>query len=112
MMFDYAGAIMYTEIKYQNGGAFMKIAYETTAYSTGGRDGHVRVEGTPIDFEMALPAELGGGKKQGVNLSSGLLPLTLHLRQALSTYPCAQLTFPAGCAGHRGHRQGDSGNFN
>ena len=45
----------------------MKIAYETTAYSTGGRDGHVRVEGTPIDFEMALPAELGGGKKQGVN---------------------------------------------
>jgi Ohr subfamily peroxiredoxin len=45
----------------------MNIAYETTAYSTGGRDGHVRVEGTPIDFEMAPPAELGGGKKEGVN---------------------------------------------
>ena len=45
----------------------MNIAYETTAYSTGGRDGHVRVEGTPIDFEMALPAEMGGSGKQGVN---------------------------------------------
>lgn len=45
----------------------MNIAYQTKAYSTGGRDGHVRVEGTPIDFEMALPAELGGNKKEGVN---------------------------------------------
>jgi len=45
----------------------MNIAFETTAYSTGGRDGHVRVEGTPIDFEMALPAGLGGNKKEGVN---------------------------------------------
>ena len=45
----------------------MNIAYETTAYSTGGRGGHVRVEGTPIDFEMALPAQLGGGDKEGVN---------------------------------------------
>jgi osmotically inducible protein OsmC len=45
----------------------MKVAYQTTAYSTGGRNGHVRVEGTPIDFEMALPAEMGGGNKPGVN---------------------------------------------
>ncbi len=45
----------------------MNIAYETTAYSTGGRNGHVRVEGTPIDFEMALPAEMGGNKKEGIN---------------------------------------------
>ena len=45
----------------------MNIAYETTAYSTGGRDGHVRVEGTPLDFEMALPAGLGGNKKEGIN---------------------------------------------
>jgi Ohr subfamily peroxiredoxin len=45
----------------------MNNAYQTTAYSTGGLDGHVRVEGTPIDFEMALPAGLGGAKKEGVN---------------------------------------------
>lgn len=45
----------------------MNIAYKTTALSTGGRNGHVRVDGTPVDFEMALPAELGGGNKEGVN---------------------------------------------
>jgi Ohr subfamily peroxiredoxin len=45
----------------------MSTLYETSAYSTGGRDGHVRVDGTPIDFEMALPAGMGGGKKEGVN---------------------------------------------
>ena len=45
----------------------MNIAYQTTAYSMGGRDGHVRVEGTPIDFEMALPAGLGGAKMEGIN---------------------------------------------
>lgn len=45
----------------------MNIAYQTTAYSTGGRNGHVRVEGTPIDFEMATPAEMGGNKKEGIN---------------------------------------------
>ena len=45
----------------------MNIVYETTAYSTGGRDGHVRVEASPIDFDMALPAGLGGSGKEGVN---------------------------------------------
>ena len=45
----------------------MKIDYQTPAYSTGGRDGHVRVENSPIDFEMALPAGLGGRKVDGVN---------------------------------------------
>ena len=45
----------------------MNIDYKTTAYSTGGRDGHVRVENSPIDFEMALPAGLGGKKADGVN---------------------------------------------
>ncbi len=45
----------------------MNISYQTMAYSTGGRNGHVRVDGTPIDFEMALPAEMGGNKKEGVN---------------------------------------------
>ena len=41
----------------------MNIDYKTTAYATGGRDGHVRVENSPIDFEMALPAGLGGKKQ-------------------------------------------------
>ena len=45
----------------------MNIDYQTTAYATGGRDGHVRVENSPIDFEMALPAGLGGKKLDGVN---------------------------------------------
>lgn len=45
----------------------MKILYNTTAISTGGRDGKVVVENSPLEFEMALPAELGGAKKNGAN---------------------------------------------
>jgi osmotically inducible protein OsmC len=45
----------------------MKILYKTTAISTGGRDGKVIVENSPLEFEMALPAELGGAKKNGAN---------------------------------------------
>lgn len=45
----------------------MNIDYKATAYATGGRDGHVRVDDSPIDFEMALPAGLGGKKLEGVN---------------------------------------------
>lgn len=45
----------------------MKILYETTAVSTGGRDGRVEVENSPLAFDMALPAELGGAKKSGAN---------------------------------------------
>ena len=45
----------------------MNIDYKTSAYATGGRDGHVQVEHSPIDFEMALPAGLGGKKLEGVN---------------------------------------------
>ena len=45
----------------------MNIDYKTTAYATGGRDGHVKVDDSPIDFEMALPAGLGGKKTEGVN---------------------------------------------
>lgn len=44
----------------------MKIQYETTAVSTGGRDGRVVVENSPLEFEMAPPAEMGG-TKAGVN---------------------------------------------
>jgi len=45
----------------------MNILYKTTAISTGGRDGKVIVENSPLEFEMALPAELGGTKINGAN---------------------------------------------
>lgn len=45
----------------------MKILYSTTAVSSGGRDGKVRVENSPLAFEMALPPELGGAKPAGAN---------------------------------------------
>ena len=45
----------------------MKILYNTSAISTGGRDGKVIVENSPLEFEMALPVELGGAKKIGAN---------------------------------------------
>ena len=45
----------------------MNIDYKTTAYATGGRDGHVRVENSLIDFDTVLPAGLGGNKTGGVN---------------------------------------------
>ena len=45
----------------------MKIIYKTTAVSTGGRDGKVIVENSPLEFDMALPTELGGAKKSGAN---------------------------------------------
>jgi len=45
----------------------MKILYKTSAVSTGGRDGKVIVENSPLEFEMATPAELGGIKKEGAN---------------------------------------------
>jgi len=45
----------------------MKIFYEASAVSTGGRDGKVVVENSPLEFDMALPPELGGTKLSGVN---------------------------------------------
>jgi Ohr subfamily peroxiredoxin len=45
----------------------MKILYKTSAISTGGRDGKVTIENSPLKFEMALPAEMGGTKPSGVN---------------------------------------------
>ena len=45
----------------------MKIMYQASAVSTGGRDGKVIVEDSPLEFDMALPPELGGTKKSGVN---------------------------------------------
>lgn len=45
----------------------MKILYSTTAVNTGGRDGQVHVENSPLVFEMALPPALEGKKEIGVN---------------------------------------------
>lgn len=45
----------------------MKILYTTKAISTNGRDGEVQVENSMLNFDMALPAELGGSGKVGVN---------------------------------------------
>jgi lipoyl-dependent peroxiredoxin len=45
----------------------VKILYQAKAVSAGGRDGQVKVDGSPIGFEMALPPELGGHKAVGFN---------------------------------------------
>lgn len=45
----------------------MKIVYSASALSTGGRDGRVAVENSPLDLEMALPIEMGGAKMSGAN---------------------------------------------
>lgn len=45
----------------------MEIIYQAKAVSTGGRDGQVAVENSSLHFEMALPTELGGSKKEGIN---------------------------------------------
>lgn len=44
----------------------MDVLYKTTAVSTRGRDGKVVVENSPLEFDMAPPAALGG-KKEGTN---------------------------------------------
>lgn len=45
----------------------MQILYKTTAVSTGGRNGTVVVENSPLEFAMAPPAEMGGTKNAGIN---------------------------------------------
>jgi len=45
----------------------MESIYKTTAVNTGGRDGKVEVENSFLQFEMALPPELGGAKASGAN---------------------------------------------
>jgi len=40
----------------------MKALYTTTALSTGGRGGHVAVQGSNLEFDMSPPAEMGGTK--------------------------------------------------
>lgn len=46
----------------------MKILYRTKAISHGGRDGGtVKIENSPLEFQMAIPAEMGGSGKAGTN---------------------------------------------
>lgn len=45
----------------------MKILYKTKAVSYGGRNGKVRIENSPLEFELAVPSELGGSGKTGAN---------------------------------------------
>lgn len=45
----------------------MNIVYKANAVGVGGRDGIVHVDNTPIHFEMAKPAEMGGKKGYGFN---------------------------------------------
>jgi osmotically inducible protein OsmC len=45
----------------------MEAVYRTKAVSTGGRNGKVAVENSPLAFDMAPPPEMGGGSKTGTN---------------------------------------------
>jgi lipoyl-dependent peroxiredoxin len=45
----------------------IKILCKTKAISSGGRDGKVRIENSPLEFKMTEPSELGGTGKVGVN---------------------------------------------
>ncbi|NLY75860.1 MAG: organic hydroperoxide resistance protein [Firmicutes bacterium] len=45
----------------------MRILYKAKAVSDGGREGKIRIENTPVEFQMAKPVELGGSGKSGVN---------------------------------------------
>jgi lipoyl-dependent peroxiredoxin len=45
----------------------LKILYQAKAISSGGRDGQVRIDNSPLEFEMAVPGELGGSGKTGAN---------------------------------------------
>jgi Ohr subfamily peroxiredoxin len=46
----------------------MKILYKTKAISTGGRNGgKVKIENSPLEFDMTTPIEMGGSGKIGTN---------------------------------------------
>ena len=46
----------------------MKVIYKAKAISVGGRDGgKVRIENSPLQFDMAVPSEMGGSCKTGAN---------------------------------------------
>jgi len=43
------------------------VKYRTSAYATGGRDGHAAVEGGGFQVDLATPRELGGAGGEGAN---------------------------------------------
>ena len=45
----------------------MNTLYETTSTAVGARDGHVRSEDGPIDFELSVPRYMGGDGGDGTN---------------------------------------------
>lgn len=45
----------------------VNVKYRTAAIATGGRDGRTRTEDGSIDFQLAIPKELGGPGGDGVN---------------------------------------------
>lgn len=44
-----------------------KVAYTTSATSTGGREGHSRVDDGSLELDLTTPEELGGNGKPGAN---------------------------------------------
>lgn len=45
----------------------MKALYSTSAYITGGREGHGRTEDGKLDLDLSIPKELGGPGGAGAN---------------------------------------------
>ncbi|MGB0788143.1 MAG: Ohr family peroxiredoxin [Marinirhabdus sp.] len=45
----------------------MKTLYEATAMARGGRAGHVKTEGGPIDIQLSVPKSMGGKGGGGAN---------------------------------------------
>jgi Ohr subfamily peroxiredoxin len=43
------------------------VKYRTAATATGGRDGRTRTEDGKLDFQLAIPKEIGGPGGDGVN---------------------------------------------
>lgn len=81
----------------------MKATYTTTAISSGGRNGSVKVMDSPLAFEMALPPEMGGIGKTGVNPEQlfaagfaacfgGALQHAVRVRKLPIPAPAVQLT--------------------
>jgi len=45
----------------------MKTLYEATTTATGGRNGHVKSEDGPLDFNLSVPKTMGGDGGDGAN---------------------------------------------
>ncbi len=45
----------------------VKVAYRTSAFATGGRDGHAGAQDGRLDLTLSTPKELGGAGGEGTN---------------------------------------------